>query len=332
MHPDYSPETRKTSHGETLPGIIPKLKDYMDNIISQMAIFLLLVMAGYVANKCGLMGGDFDRKLSNFVINISCPCLIISSVMGDHFPDRSLILPLLGAGFATYILLFFVALYLPRVYVRRADWRGMHSFMLMFANVGFIGYPVVASIFGDQAVFYACLLNVPNALFIFVVGMAFVVGQDDKLRFNWRTLYCPAMIASYISIVIVATGWDTVPHFVSEPFRLIGGITVPGALLVIGSSMEQIDARHALGTPRIYIMAFFRLMLIPVGLYFLLRQAGVDETVNRINTIVIGMPVASYGTMFCLKYGKDDTEMVQGTLISTILSVLTIPLLTYLLF
>ena len=57
-----------------------------------------------------------------------------------------------------------------------------------------------------------------------------------------------------------------------------------------------------------------------------------DETVNRVNTVIIGMPVASYGTMFCLKYGRDETEMVRGTLVTTILSVVTIPLLTYILF
>ena len=63
----------------------------MDNIITQMVILLLLVVAGYVSNKCGLTGGDFDRKLSNFIINVSCPCLIVSSVMGDVVPDRGLI-------------------------------------------------------------------------------------------------------------------------------------------------------------------------------------------------------------------------------------------------
>ena len=67
-------------------------------------------------------------------------------------------------------------------------------------------------------------------------------------------------------------------------------------------------------------------------IYALSALAGVDETVNRVNTVIIGMPVASYGTMFCLKYGRDETEMVRGTLITTILSVVTIPLLTYILF
>ena len=79
-------------------------------------------------------------------------------------------------------------------------------------------------------------------------------------------------------------------------------------------------------------MTAFRLLIIPIAVYVLSRTAGVDETVNRINTVLIGMPVASYGTMFCLKYGRNEGEMVRGTLITTILSVVTIPLLTFLLF
>ena len=304
----------------------------MDNIVTQMVILLLLVVAGFVSNKCGLTGGDFDRKLSNFIINVSCPCLILSSVMGDVVPDRRLIIPLLVVGFLTYVALFGVAWLLPRYFVRETYMRGMYSFMLMFGNVGFIGYPVVAAIFGQQAVFYACLLNVPNTLFIFVVGTVFVLGGGGKLRFSPRTLYCPGMIASYLSIVIVAMGWEQVPRVVAEPLRLLGGITVPGALLVIGSSMANIGRSHMLGSPRIYVMAALRLMAIPVLIYALSALAGVDETVNRVNTVIIGMPVASYGTMFCLKYGRDETEMVRGTLVTTILSVVTIPLLTYILF
>ena len=304
----------------------------MDNIVTQMVILLLLVVAGFISNKCGLTGGEFDRRLSNFIINVSCPSLILSSVMGDVVPDRRLIIPLLVVGFLTYVALFGVAWLLPRYFVREAYMRGMYSFMLMFGNVGFIGYPVVASIFGPQAVFYACLLNVPNTLFIFVVGTVFVLGGGGKLRFSPRTLYCPGMIASYLSIVIVAMGWEQVPRVVAEPLRLLGGITVPGALLVIGSSMANIGRSHMLGSPRIYVMAALRLMAIPVLIYALSAIAGVDETVNRVNTVIIGMPVASYGTMFCLKYGRDETEMVRGTLVTTILSVVTIPLLTYILF
>ena len=106
------------------------------------------------------MGDKFDQKLSTIVIDITCPALILSSVMGDTLPDRTLILPLVGIGFLTYILLLIFGFAVPKLISKNHDEQGMIGFALMFANVGFIGYPIVSSIFGPQAVFYAALLSV----------------------------------------------------------------------------------------------------------------------------------------------------------------------------
>lgn len=99
------------------------------------------------------MDADFDRKLSGLVIHVMCPSLILSSVMGDTLPDKHLILPLLIVGFATYAVLIGLAFLLPRYLPVLPSDRGIYSFMLAFGNVGFIGYPIVASIFGASAVF-----------------------------------------------------------------------------------------------------------------------------------------------------------------------------------
>ncbi len=297
----------------------------IQTVAVQMIALFLLVIAGYVSRKCGLMGQDFDRKLSNFVIQVTAPCLVIASTMGDVMPDRSHILPLLGVGTATYAVLISLAYVLPRFMPVKESDRGMYSFMLTFANVGFIGYPIVASIFGHSAVFYACILNAPNTLTIFVWGVMFVTG-DKAGKFNPKLLLSPAMIATYISIVIVAFGWRA-PSFIAQPFTLLGNMTVPAALLVIGSSIGGMPVRQMAGNAGTYVMCLFRLLLLPVGLFYLFRLFGVDAQIDAINAVLIGMPVASFGTMFCMKYNKDTTVMTQGTFLSTVLSVVSIPLL-----
>lgn len=297
----------------------------IESVAAQMAVLFILVIAGFVAHKCGIMGGDFDKRLSNLVIQLTCPCLIVSSTMGDTMPDRSLILPLLGVGTLTYVVLIALAYILPRFMPVRREDRGMYSFMLTFANVGFIGYPTVASIFGQSAVFYASILNAPNTFTVFIWGIMFVTGQKSG-GFRWSLLYSPAMVATYLSIIIVAMGWRT-PDIVARPLTLLGGITVPAALLVIGSSIAGMPARRMMGSKGTYVMCLFRLLLLPVGIYYLMAAIGAAHEVAAINAVLIGMPVASFGTMFCMKYGRDDTVMAQGTFISTLLSVASIPLL-----
>lgn len=129
-----------------------KNNSYMENIEVIVILFIIVVL-GYTLCKLGYMGDRFDQKLSSIVIDITCPALILSSVMGKELPDRTLILPLLGVGFLTYILLLVFGFWVPRLVSKNRDEQGMIGFALMFANVGFIGYPIVSSIFGPKSIF-----------------------------------------------------------------------------------------------------------------------------------------------------------------------------------
>ncbi len=300
----------------------------MENI-QVMVILFIIVVVGYVANKLGYMGGDFDRRLSSIVITFACPALVLSSVMGDELPDRSLILPLLGVGFLTYIILTAVALVLPRMVTHGRDERGIIGFAVMFANVGFIGYPIVASIFGHEAVFYAALLNMPNTFFIFTVGVMLVKGEYGLRQFSPRVLASPALLAALLAAVLVALGVRT-PHIIAEPVRLVGNITVPASLMIIGSSMANLPLRQIVGNGKVYATSFLRLAVVPVVFYFLMRAIGVSDVVNNINTVVLAMPVASFGTMFCLRYDRDVALMTEVTFVTTVASIATIPLVTLL--
>ena len=297
-----------------------------------MITLFVIVVVGYAAGKLGYMGGDFDRKLSSLVINWTCPALILSSSMTGDLPDRQYILPLLSISTFTYVVLTVAAWALSRVLTRKIDERGVVAFALVFGNVGFMGYPVVASIFGNQAVFYAAVLNVVNTFAVFTIGTVMITGGEgpNRQRFNKKVLYSTPMLSAYLSMLIVALGIDDIPGYVSQPLTMIGNITVPAALLIIGSSMSQLPLRALLGTPVVYATTLLRLAVLPLGVHFLCRALGFDPFVTNINTVVIAMPVATYGTILCLKYGRDTTLIAELTFITTLLSMLTIPLLVIL--
>lgn len=301
----------------------------MDNILTVMVVLLILVVVGYVARKLGYMDGEFDKKLSNIVIDITAPALILSSVMGKELPDRHLILPLLGVGVMTYVLLTVASLLISPLISKDKVRQGIVGFMLVFGNVGFIGYPVAQAVFGPEAVFYAAVINFSNTLFIFTLGVWQVSGDKEKIKLRLHNFLNPGLAACYTAIVICVLQWH-VPSFVGQTFTYLGNITVPGALLIIGSSMAQIPLRKMVGTPMAYAVALFRLLLLPVGLYFLMLWLGIDAYVVRINTVIVAMPVATFGVMFCRRYGRDTTLMTEGTFVTTALSVLTLPLLTLL--
>lgn len=294
-----------------------------------MVVLFIIVILGYVACKLGYMGDKFDKKLSSIVVDLTCPLLVLSSVMGDELPDRTLILPLLGVGFLTYILLLVFGFWVPRLITKNHDDQGMIGFALMFANVGFIGYPIVSSIFGPHAVFYAALLNMPNTFFIFTAGVMLIKGEYSLKQFNPKVLVSPAMLGAFLAAIIVALGIHT-PDIIARPVTMVGNITVPAALMIIGSSMAKLPIREIIGSPKVYITALLRLTIVPLSIYFLFKACGVSDLVNNINTVVIAMPVASFGTMFCLKYGRNPSLITETTFITTLGSIITIPLITLL--
>lgn len=300
----------------------------MENLQVMVVLFIIVVL-GYALCKLGYMGEDFDRKLSSIVVDVTCPLLILSSVMGESLPDRTLILPLLGVGFLTYVLLLVFGFFVPRLIAADRDDQGMIGFALMFANVGFIGYPIVSSIFGAKAVFYAALLNMPNTFFIFTAGVMLVKGEYSVRKLNLKLLFSPAMIAAFVAALLVALDVHT-PEIVARPVTIVGNITVPAALMIIGSSMARLPLHDIIGSPKVYVASVVRLGLVPVSLYFLFKVCGVSDIVNEINTVVIAMPVASFGTMFCMKYGRNPALMTEMTFITTVGSIFTIPLITML--
>lgn len=300
----------------------------MENIEIMVILFTIVVL-GYALCKLGYMGDKFDQKLSSIVIDVTCPALILSSVMGAELPDRSLILPLLGIGFLTYILLLVFGFWVPRFVAKSRDEQGMIGFALMFANVGFIGYPIVSAIFGPKAVFYAALLNIPNTFFIFTAGVMLVKGEHNMKSLSAKVLFSPAMIAAFVAALMVAFGVRT-PDIIARPVTMVGNITIPAALMVIGSSMARLPLKEIIGSPKVYVASLLRLVVVPLSVYFLFRFCGVSDVINNINTVIIAMPVASYGTMFCLKYGRNPSLMTEMTFVTTLGSIFTIPLITLL--
>lgn len=298
-------------------------------MVTVMMTLFAIVIVGYMAGKLGYLGGDFDRQLSRLVINITCPALILSSAMAGELPDRYLILPLLLISVITYLILTGAALLLPRYLTKKKDDEGPIGFALMFGNVGFMGYPVVASIFGHEAVFYAAVLNVVNTFAVFTIGTILITGKREVegRHFQKKVLYSTPMIAAYLTMAIVALEIDNIPEVISQPLTMLGNITVPAALLIIGSSMSNLPLRSLLGNGPVYTTTLMRLVVVPLTMYYLCRALGFSETVVNINTVVIAMPVATYGTILCLRHEKDASLMTEVTFITTLCSMLTIPLL-----
>lgn len=299
-------------------------------IAAQMVILFSVVAVGYVAKKTHIMTKEFDKALSKVILDIAIPGLIIGSVLvSKELPSTMDILMAFGISCASYFVVFAIAYIVTFVLRIDQGFRGVFKFMLCFGNVGFIGFPVISAIFGAESLIYVTIFNLPFNVLVFTVGIKFLMQdseEDKKSATTWRTFLTPAIVSCAIAITLALLGVHQVP-IIGGAFETLGSLTTPGALLVIGSSLANLPAGRLVGGPRLWTASLFRLILIPLCVWGIFHFFITDPLMLGSIVIISGMPVATNGTMLCYQYGGNAQVMAQGTFVTTVFSLISIPLM-----
>lgn len=299
------------------------------HIATQMIMIFMIVIVGLFAAKKNLWSSDMDRKFSIFIMNVTMPALILASVMGDDLSiERSELLSLSIVAVVNYTVLIGLAVLIPRLWKVNPSRQGLLRFMIAFGNVSFIGYPVCDAVFGPKAVFCASVLNIPFNLLVFTIGVTFINGGKARSVFSPRMIFSPCVIASLIAIFI-ALFQIRIPSPVGQWFHLLGDLTTPAALIIIGSSLSNIPVRDMAGNRFVYIVSLLRLFITPAIIFATLYFIGCNPFVRNVAVVLSAMPVATNGIMLCLQYGKDERVITQTLFITTLFSVISIPLVAY---
>ncbi len=298
------------------------------SIFSKMAELFLVIIIGFAAYRLKAVDSGTSKMLSRVVVYVTLPCYMISSVTASSsIPSGGEIIGLLGIAIASQALQLVMAMILPRLMGLPRDKRGVYSYMIAFGNVGFIGYPTVTAILGQEAIFVNTVLNLPFNVLSYSIGVFFLVSGDQKP--DLKRLISPAAIAAVVSLILAFIK-PTVPEVLNNAMTLCGQVTTPAALLIIGMTLGAMPIREMFGGWRIYLASFVRLVVTPLLLWLILKSFVTDPLVLACTVIICGMPAATNGTMLCLEYGADSKTMSQGTFITTVCFLITTPLLAML--
>lgn len=312
----------------------------------QMAVLSTAVIFGVIGRKIGLLNDDTDARLSQVVMTFAIPCLILDSVLSNtDLPSSELIYSTFGysvlaSGFACLFAVI-VARFLYRGAPKSS--RGIHMFLIAFGNTGQIGFAVLAAIIGPNGVLYGAICNIPYTIFMFSVGVLFILSavpseskasnekerrEQTKRRIKEiaRQLVSPCLVASFVSMFLAVYG-ITDAGYIGQTCNLIGGMTIPLSMLVIGSTLSKQPIKEMLNDVWTYVSSLLRLVGVPLLIFFLGGFIIADQTVLSVIVIQAAMPAAVAGTMMCLTYGSDALTMTRGMFITTILSLVTLPLI-----
>jgi len=296
--------------------------------LAQTFVLFILMAVGFVAGKAKLLDESGARGISRLLVDFVIPALVVESMQRPFSPSlRDLAFEVLGISFLAYALAFPLARVLVALLRAEGSEAGAHAFGAVFSNCAFMGFPVVEAILGKESIFAASVANIPFQLLAFSLGPAMLAGPaGGGHRIRASSFVTPAAVASLVGFALFAGG-ITLPGPLGSALAALGDTTTPLSMVLIGSIVSRMDLKRVLARPRVYITAAYRLVLFPLGLFFALSALGIRGLALSLPVVLAAMPVAANSAILAEAYGGDAETCSSLVLVSTLLSLFTIPLL-----
>lgn len=317
--------------------------DALWSILKNVIIFVALAMPGYILVKTKILKSSESGALSKLLTYVGMPFLILSSTMSINLNADFALTAGLSAVFCLIITFgaFFLSGLTP---TKKSDGeqpcydttRGAMRFSMIFSNNGFLGIPLAMAVFADNPTIVAIvvIMNIINNLCLYTVGSYLISGDKSTVSVK-KALFNPLIIAFALGIILNLSGVNNYVPEISEYSNYLKNIVTPVSMIILGIKLADIKI-STLFTSRLgYVVSVVKLVVLPIiatAIAFLLAVIF-----NLSNDIVFGffiafaMPTAGLAPTLADTYGGDTKNATVFTLSSTILSVLTIPLLYMLL-
>ena len=274
-------------------------------VIIQLIQLFILIGIGYLLGKTSLFRGMFVQQLTNLVLNLTMPCMILSSVMNSIDAPA---LPLKDIIIAMFILVIILPVAAFLMIRRIKTNQGLYLIMIMYPNVGFIGFPLMQSIFGSEAILATAIINMGFNLSLFTLGIVAINYGENKLTsFDLKKIFSPGVISSILAVLIYT----------------------PLAMLVIGATLSVYHLKDIFSDYTVYLFTLLIDLIIPILFYPVILLFIKDSMIRGITLIILAMPVANGAVLFARSNGQDEFLAAKTVFISTMLAIFTIPSLVY---
>lgn len=305
-------------------------------VLGQMIMLGAMMLMGCLIWKRKWIDETANKRLSWIVVNIFNPFLIISGVMGKDIGNSgNLLLQNIVVVIFFYLFLWLLGFLLVAVLHVKKGERGLYHMMTMFGNVGFMGIPVITSIFGMDTMIYIVFYMLGYNLLMYSYGMI-LAGKDAAIQngteeseaggMDLKRIVNPGVISSILAVIIFLFGIE-LPAPVAGFCDYMGNPSIPLSMILVGVSLAQANLKEVFTSIRIYIFIVVRILILPVLAALIMKHIPVlDPVIKGVFILQMGMPVGSLATLVAKENGADATCCTNGIVLSTLASLLTIPI------
>ncbi len=306
----------------------------MITLLNSLVGLGICMILGYVSRKTKIINDEISAGISNFLFLIALPCLILIAMQREFSPEfltDSIIIFFaffgifaIGYGFGRLLC------FLCRVPKQKM---GVWLFGLTMPNVTYMGLPVISSLYGNDGIFYVTIAGIAFNLVAFSVGDSIsLTGVDKKHNSNLKALlFNPPLIATLVGLVMFVTSIK-LPQSLNYGIEMLGNITMPLSMVLIGSSLAKTPLLKSFFAGKLYFAVFTRLLIIPSIVFLLLCPFIQNKTLLGTIIIITAMPAAALTVIIAERFNCNIELASQFVAISTILCVVTIPVISFLIY
>ena len=292
-------------------------------LLNQVTVVFILIVLGYILTKFKMLNDVTVRKLSEILLMIVTPSIVINAFQKE-FEVRILKNLIIAAGLAVVVhLIGIIASY---IFLKK-DEKGSYKvsrFSVVYSNCGYMGLPLLSAVLGSDGVFYGSAYVVVFTVLSWTQGVYTYTGDKKQLSLK-KTILNPGVLGTLIGLFMFFINFR-LPSVISQAVVHMANMNTPLAMLILGKYMTEVDFKKILKNFEIYKISLLKLIFIPAVFLVILKFINIDDTVAKAILISASCPVATAATLFANRYESDARFASEVVAITTLFSVITIPL------
>ncbi|MBR0040478.1 MAG: AEC family transporter [Oscillospiraceae bacterium] len=303
----------------------------MSALLSKLALFVIVMLIGMFGAKKKLLKADFNRGLTWLVINVFLVASIFTSVISMDASSLTaqefgrIMLFQCGA----YVLIYVISAIVVHILPVDKEKAPQLELLMSSVNTLFVTLPVVETVYGAKGAFIVALGCIPFNVILFTYGIARLRGSAEG-GFRLRDILSTPLVATVAATLLFLLRVP-VPSAVRGILSSISAATVPLSMLLVGSSLGNVQFKKAIRDKNMLFLIAERFLLAPIIMFFVMKLCGADEMLRNIMVITAATPSAILVTALSLQNGRDGEFPSEGILLTTVLSMITLPITFYLL-
>ena len=302
-------------------------------IFSKVLVVFIYIGVGIIANRLKVLPEESVKHFSSLVMGITVPCLVISSITGQDLNGdmyRNTILTLLLTTLVLIVTAFATTFVSDRIFPWKDQQdRNVLASAMTGCNAGFMGLPIASAVFGELVFYYLVIQNIANNLYLFVMSLAQLHHRESEkssksLSEKLKPLVNPTSVATIVSLIMLFAGIH-LPEYAMDIVTTLGDITIPLSMILVGVQLGGADFKKLIADKALLITSVMKLIAVPALALLILAPMPADPVVKL--TVLLGMcfPSAVIGVAVAAQENKNYQLMAEAVAITTLLSVITLP-------